>query len=106
MIIVYVRRRRDVKAGRKNRYRDDSDLIRVDSSDDEDDDFSDDSRYYDNRRSGKRHDPRSRAGDKSQAEGAIEQDLANLVKSVELKEFQKIVLRRRDLCKWVENVDF
>ena len=99
-------RRRDVKAGRKGGNRDSKNMLRIDSSDEDDDDFSDDSRHHRNRRSEKRHDPRSRVADKRQADGAIEQDLANLVKSVELKEFQKIVLRRRDLCKWVENTDF
>ena len=33
-------------------------------------------------------------------------DYGHLVKDVDLKEFSKIVLRRRDLCKWIENRDF
>jgi hypothetical protein len=32
--------------------------------------------------------------------------LANVKKDVELKEFQKICMRRRDLCKWIEHIDF
>lgn len=39
-----------------------------------------------------------------QAQSGI--DLAAVKKEVELKEFQKICLRRRDLCKWIEHGQF
>lgn len=32
--------------------------------------------------------------------------MAAVKKEVELKEFQKICMRRRDLCKWIEHADF
>lgn len=46
-----------------------------------------------------------RGGDAT-ALGDQEQDYANAVKEVELKEFQKICLRRRELCKWIESPEF
>ena len=36
----------------------------------------------------------------------VDRDYTNAVKEVELKEFQKICLRRRELCKWIESPEF
>lgn len=40
------------------------------------------------------------------AAGDHEKDYGQVVKEVELKEFRKISMRRRDLCKWIENPEF
>ena len=95
------KRRRDRKAddkqkdkgGRKSR-----EIIKIDSSD------SEDSADYQKKRNKDAHSGDQRSKVTSQAKAiahAVEK-----VKEIELKEFQKVVLRRSDLCKWVEDKDF
>ena len=93
--ILIFDRRRDIKADRKP-----NSILRVDSSDS---DSSDGIRRHGSRTERQRGDPRAKITNQQQPEGV---DLANVKKEVELKEFQKICMRRRDLCKWIEHTDF
>lgn len=73
----------------------------MDSSDESDEDQRD--RHH--RRSQAAHDSRTKQRE-SLAAGDHEHDYGQVVKEVELKEFRKICLRRRELCKWIENPEF
>jgi len=99
------RRRRDQKAvDKRGRRHGKNEILRVHSSDD---DMSDDSHRRDDRKLQRRgHDPRSTISRELKPQGEQAQDIASRVKDVELKEFQKICVRRRDLCKWIEHPDF
>lgn len=104
--ILIFDRRRDIKADDKGRNahrpvaRKPNSILRVDSSDS---DSSDGIRRHGSRTERQRGDPRAKITNQQQPEGV---DLANVKKEVELKEFQKICMRRRDLCKWIEHTDF
>ena len=86
------KRSRDSKADRKNEKKAGRVIKIYESSEDEE--------SYDNKdpRSGRKKDDASKRQKAS--------DLAQKLNKIELKEFQKICLRRRDICKWVEHEDF
>ena len=91
-------RARDRKADRKQKDSQRRETLKFDSSDDSEDDDQDS-------RKGNR-DPRIKSDRASRDHKRSDYDLASNLKEVELKEFQKICLRRRELCKWIEHTDF
>ena len=97
-------RRRDAKKNRKKR-------LKVSSSESSDYDDSPGMLHDASKSAGgdprnkKPHHHPGRAGHDLEG-GVASSDLAKMIKEVELKEFQKICLRRKELCKWIEHADF
>ena len=80
-------------------------MLNPDSSD-SDASSDDDHRGDPRNKNGSRPSDNRSAGSSSHPKRATETDAAERVKEVALKEFQKIVVRRRELCKWIEHAEY